>query len=44
VALFNLNPRVTGLVGAVTVIALLLFALQTAFLDPFVWPAFFPRG
>lgn len=44
VALFNLNPRVTGLLGAVTVIALLLFALQTAFLDPFVWPAFFPRG
>ena len=44
VALFNLNPRVTGLGGAVTVIALLLFALQTAFLDPFVWPAFFPRG
>jgi hypothetical protein len=43
VALFNLNPRVTGLVGAVTVIALLLFALQTAFLDPFVWPLFF-RG
>jgi len=24
-------------------VALLLFALQTAFLDPFVWPAFFPR-
>jgi hypothetical protein len=26
----------------VTIVALLLFALQTAFLDPFVWPAFFP--
>lgn len=44
VALFNLSPRLTGWPGAVTVIALVLFALQTAFLDPFVWPAFFSGG
>jgi len=42
VAFFNLSPRPTGEVGVVTIVALLLFALQTAFLDPFVWPAFFP--
>jgi hypothetical protein len=44
VALFNLTPRPTGGVGIVTIVALLLFALQTAFLDPFVWSAFFPKG
>lgn len=44
VALFNLSPRPTGWAGVVTVVALLLFALQTAFLDPFVWPAFFPQS
>jgi len=44
VALFNLSPRPTGWVGVITVLALLLFALQTAFLDPFVWPSFFPNG
>ena len=44
VAFFDLSPRLTGLAGVATVIALLLFALQTAFLDPFVWPAFFPGG
>jgi hypothetical protein len=43
VSLFNLSPRPTGWVGVVTTVALLLFALQTAFLDPFVWPSFFPR-
>ena len=43
VTLFNLSPRPTGWAGVITVIALLLFALQTAFLDPFVWPLFF-RG
>jgi hypothetical protein len=43
VTLFNLSPRPSGRAGVVTVIALLLFALQTAFLDPFVWPLFF-RG
>ena len=41
--LFNLRPRPTGWAGSATVVALLLFALQTAFLDPFVWPLFF-RG
>lgn len=43
-AVVNLSPRVSGVAGAVTIIALLLFSLQTAFLDPFVWPAFFPGG
>jgi hypothetical protein len=43
VALVNLSPRPTGWAGVVTTVALLLFALQTTFLDPFVWPAFFPR-
>ena len=41
VSFFNLSPRPTGWVGVVTIVSLLLFALQTAFLDPFVWPAFF---
>ena len=41
VTLFNLSPRLTGWAGVVTIMALLLFALQTAFLDPFVWPQFF---
>ncbi len=40
----NQRPRLTGWPDAVTVIALVLFALQTAFLDPFVWPAFFSGG
>jgi len=39
--LFNLSPRPAGWAGSATIIALLLFALQTAFLDPFVWPLFF---
>ncbi len=39
---FTLSPRPTGWASVVTLVALLLFALQTAFLDPFVWPAFFP--
>lgn len=41
VALFNLSPRLTGWAGLVTIMGLLFFALQTAFLDPFVWPVFF---
>jgi len=41
VSFFNLSPRPTGWAGVVTIVALLLFALQTAFLDPFVWPPFF---
>ncbi len=41
VALFTLTPRPGGGAGAITILALLPFALQTAFLDAFVWPAFF---
>ncbi|MGB8222737.1 MAG: hypothetical protein WCF10_09115 [Polyangiales bacterium] len=44
VSYVNLSPRPTGGAGVVTILALLLFALQTAFLDPFVWPAFFPHS
>lgn len=44
VAMFNLSPRPSSVAGTVVTIALLSFALQTAFLDPFVWPAFFPTG
>jgi len=44
VTLFNLSPRPMAWAGILTIVALLLFALQTAFLDPFVWPAFFPTG
>jgi hypothetical protein len=44
VTLFTLSPRPIGCAGVVTIMALLLFALQTAFLDPFVWPAFFPKS
>jgi len=44
ITLFNLSPRPTRWAGVVTIVALLLFALQTAFLDPFVWPAFFPQS
>ncbi|MDH3728540.1 MAG: hypothetical protein OER77_13505 [Myxococcales bacterium] len=44
VSVFNLSPRATGWAGVVTILALLLFALQTAFLDAFVWPAFFVKG
>ncbi len=40
-ALSNLRPRPMGWAGTVTILALLPFALQTAFLDAFVWPAFF---
>ncbi|MGB3051136.1 MAG: hypothetical protein WBB42_09055 [Polyangiales bacterium] len=41
VAMFNLRPRFTNRAGVIIIVALLAFALQTAFLDPFVWPAFF---
>jgi len=41
VTLFNLRPRPMGWAGTLAIVALLLFALQTTFLDPFVWPAFF---
>ena len=38
---FTLSPRATGWASLVAVVGLLFFALQTAFLDPFVWPVFF---
>ena len=41
-ALFQQKPRPEGWTGTFLVLGLLFFALQTAFLDPFVWPAFFP--
>jgi len=44
VSQFLLTPRPSGWIGVVTLVALLFFALQTAFLDPFVWPAFFPSA
>jgi len=44
VALFNLRPRPTGWGGVIVILALLPFALQTAFLDAFVWPAFFAKS
>ena len=43
-ALFALRPRPSGVSGALAVLGLLLFCLQTAFLDAFVWPAFFVAG
>lgn len=41
VALFTMKPRAEGLAGVLALLGLLLFALQTAFLDPLVWPQFF---
>jgi hypothetical protein len=41
VALFTMKPRAEGLAGVLALFGLLLFALQTAFLDPIVWPRFF---
>ena len=41
VALFIMKPRAEGLAGVLALLGLLLFALQTAFLDPLVWPQFF---
>lgn len=41
VALFTMRPRAEGLAGVLALLGLLLFALQTAFLDPLVWPQFF---
>ncbi len=43
-AFFQLSPRREGWSATVTALGLLLFALQTAFLDAFVWPAFFAAG
>jgi hypothetical protein len=41
VALFVMRPRAEGLTGVLAMLGLLLFLLQTAFLDPIVWPQFF---
>lgn len=41
VALFTMKPRAEGVGGVLAILGLLLFALQTAFLDPLVWPQFF---
>lgn len=41
VALFTMKPRAEGVAGVLALLGLLLFALQTAFLDPLVWPQFF---
>ena len=41
IALFTMRPRAEGLAGVLAMLGLLLFALQTAFLDPLVWPQFF---
>ena len=41
VALFTMKPRAEGFAGVLALLGLLLFALQTAFLDPLVWPQFF---
>ena len=40
-ALFTIKPRAEGLPAVLAMLGLLLFALQTAFLDPLVWPQFF---
>ena len=40
-ALFTMKPRAEGLAAVLALLGLLLFALQTAFLDPLVWPQFF---
>lgn len=42
VTLFAMRPRASGLGGILALFGLLLFALQTAFLDPVVWPQFIP--
>ena len=41
VALFIMRPRAEGLAGLLAMLGLLPFLLQTAFLDPLVWPQFF---
>jgi hypothetical protein len=42
VALFTMRPRPQGLASVLALLGLLLFALQTAFLDAIVWPQFIP--
>jgi len=41
IALFTMKPRAEGLAAVLALLGLLLFAVQTAFLDPIVWPQFF---
>jgi len=41
-ALFVMKPRAGGLLGVLALLGLLLFTLQTAFLDAVVWPQFIP--
>jgi len=41
VALFTMKPRAEGLTAVLALLGLLFFAVQTAFLDPLVWPQFF---
>jgi len=41
IALFTMKPRAEGLAAVLALLGLLLFSLQTAFLDPLVWPEFF---
>lgn len=41
IALFTMKPRAQGLAGVLAMLGLLLFLVQTAFLDPLVWPQFF---
>ena len=42
VALFSMKPRAEGFAAVLALVGLLLFALQTAFLDAVVWPEFIP--
>ncbi|MEM7137035.1 MAG: hypothetical protein AAF500_10675 [Myxococcota bacterium] len=42
VALLVMEPRARGVAGVLALLGLVLFALQTAFLDPIVWPEFIP--
>ncbi len=44
VALFVMTPRAQGTGGVLALLGLLLFLLQTGFLDPLVWPQFIPHG
>jgi len=41
IALFTMRPRAEGRTGVLALLGLLFFSLQTAFLDPVVWPRFF---
>ena len=43
-AFFSQRPRPERASATLALLGLLFFALQTAFLDAFVWPAFFEHG